>query len=57
MGEIRYVEGLYRMWDDLRKTHPRLFMDNCASGGRRIDLETCSRLRQDSIHCGGRRAG
>jgi alpha-galactosidase len=43
LGEIRYVEGLYRMWDDLRAAHPRLFIDNCASGGRRIDLETCAR--------------
>jgi alpha-galactosidase len=43
MCEIRYVEGLYRMWDDLRAAHPGLFIDNCASGGRRIDLETCSR--------------
>jgi alpha-galactosidase len=43
MAEIRYVEGLYRMWDDLRAAHPKLFIDNCASGGRRIDLETCSR--------------
>ncbi len=43
MGEIRYVEGLYRMWDDLLRAHGRLFIDNCASGGRRIDLETCAR--------------
>jgi len=43
VGEIRYVEGLYRMWDDLRAAYPRLFIDNCASGGRRIDLETCAR--------------
>jgi len=43
IAEIRYVEGLYQMWDDFRKAHPRLFIDNCASGGRRIDLETCSR--------------
>ncbi|NLX56426.1 MAG: hypothetical protein GXY58_15060 [Planctomycetaceae bacterium] len=43
IGEIRYVEGLYRMWDDLRATYPHLLIDNCASGGRRIDLETCSR--------------
>jgi alpha-galactosidase len=43
LAEIRYVEGLYRLWDDLRQAHPRLFIDNCASGGRRIDLETCSR--------------
>jgi alpha-galactosidase len=43
MAEIRYVEGLYKMWDDLLKTYPHLLIDNCASGGRRIDLETCSR--------------
>lgn len=43
MCEIRYVEGLYRMWDDILKARPGLFIDNCASGGRRIDLETCSR--------------
>ncbi|MFH1568437.1 MAG: alpha-galactosidase, partial [Gemmatimonadota bacterium] len=43
MAEIRYVEGLYRLWDDLRAAHPGLLIDNCASGGRRIDLETCCR--------------
>ncbi len=43
IAEIRYVEGLYRMWDDLRTQYPHLLIDNCASGGRRIDLETCSR--------------
>ncbi len=43
IGEIRYIEGLYRMWDDLLTTYPHLLIDNCASGGRRIDLETCSR--------------
>lgn len=43
MTEIRYVEGLYRMWDDLLTANPGLRIDNCASGGRRIDLETCSR--------------
>jgi len=42
-AEIRYVEGLYRMWDDVRAAHPHLFIDNCSSGGMRIDLETCSR--------------
>ncbi|MCC6124481.1 MAG: alpha-galactosidase [Pirellulales bacterium] len=41
--EIRHVEGLYAMWDELRARHPGLVIDNCASGGRRIDLETCSR--------------
>jgi alpha-galactosidase len=43
MAEIRYVEGHYRMWDDILAAHPRLFIDNCASGGQRIDLETCAR--------------
>lgn len=43
MTEMRYVEGLYRMWDDILKANPYLFIDNCASGGRRIDLETMSR--------------
>jgi alpha-galactosidase len=56
MAEIRYVEGLYRMWDDLRRRRPGLWIDNCASGGRRIDLETCSRSlplwRSDTQCCG-----
>jgi alpha-galactosidase len=43
LAEIRYVEGLYRMWDDLLQANPGLLIDNCASGGRRIDLETMSR--------------
>ena len=43
INEIRYVEGLYRMWDDLLRANPGLFIDNCASGGQRIDLETSSR--------------
>jgi alpha-galactosidase len=41
--EIRYIEGLYAFWDELRRRHPRLRIDNCASGGRRIDLEMLSR--------------
>jgi alpha-galactosidase len=41
--EIRWVEGLYAFWDELLHRHPGLLIDNCASGGRRIDLETLSR--------------
>ncbi len=41
--EIRYVEGHYALWDELRQRRPGLWIDNCASGGRRIDLETISR--------------
>lgn len=41
--EIRHIEGLYEFWDELLRRHPNLIIDNCASGGRRIDLETMSR--------------
>jgi len=41
--EIRYVEGHYALWDELLASRPQLWIDNCASGGRRIDLETCRR--------------
>jgi alpha-galactosidase len=41
--EIRYVEGHYALWDELRARRPGLCIDNCASGGRRIDLETLMR--------------
>lgn len=43
MTEIRYVEGLYAMWDELLARHPGLYIDNCSSGGNRLDLETCMR--------------
>jgi len=43
MTEIGHIEGLYKLWDDLRAKHPGLHIENCASGGRRIDIETMSR--------------
>jgi len=43
MTEIRYIEGLYEMWDELLVRHPGLLIDNCASGGRRIDIEMAIR--------------
>lgn len=43
MNEILYVMGLYEMWDELRAKNPKLVIDNCSSGGRRIDLEMCMR--------------
>jgi len=56
MAEIRYMQGLYAMWDDLRSRHPGLWIDTCASGGRRIDLEILSRSlplwRSDTQCCG-----
>jgi alpha-galactosidase len=55
--EIRYIEGLYQLWDDLVRRRPGLTIDNCASGGRRIDLETTSRsypLWRSDNQCGGK---
>ena len=43
MNEIRHVMGLYDFWDTLTRDHPNLLIDNCASGGRRIDFETMRR--------------
>ena len=43
MTEIGDIEGLYKMWDDLLAQHPGLRIDNCASGGRRLDIEMMSR--------------
>ena len=41
--EIRHITGLYRMWDELLARHPNMLIDNCASGGRRIDIESMRR--------------
>ena len=43
MTEIRYLEGHCEMWDEILRRFPGLFIDNCSSGGRRIDLETIMR--------------
>ena len=54
MKEIRHVEGLYAFWEYLLERFPGLLIDNCASGGRRLDLETTSRSaplwRSDYYH-------
>ncbi len=43
MNEIRHVTGLYDFYDTLLREHPGLLIDNCASGGRRIDFEIMRR--------------
>ena len=51
--EIRHIEGYFAYWDELRRRHPDMLIDSCASGGRRNDLETLRRavplLRSDYI--------
>lgn len=41
--EIKHITGMYELWDRLLERFPRLIIDNCASGGRRIDIETLRR--------------
>ena len=41
--EMKYVAGMYELWDRLRAEVPGLKIDNCSSGGRRLDFETCRR--------------
>lgn len=41
--EIRHIEGLYAFWDYLLERFPEGIVDNCASGGRRIDFESIKR--------------
>lgn len=41
--EIKHIMGMYRLWDALLEKFPNLIIDNCASGGRRIDIETLRR--------------
>ncbi len=43
ISEIKHINGLYRLWDALLEKFPHLVIDNCASGGRRIDIETLRR--------------
>ena len=41
--ENHYVTNLYRFLDELAVRTKGLLIDNCASGGRRIDIEMCRR--------------
>lgn len=43
ISEIKHINGMYRLWDKLLEKFPNLIIDNCASGGRRIDIETLRR--------------
>ena len=43
MNENLHVQGYLQFWDDLLVRNPGLWIDSCASGGRRNDLETMRR--------------
>lgn len=42
--EIKYINGLYVYLDRIRANYPELFMDGCASGGKRMDIEMIKRF-------------
>ena len=35
--------GMYKIWDYILEKFPGIIIDNCSSGGRRIDIETLKR--------------
>ena len=41
--EIKHIMGVYRLFDELHQKYPKLLIDNCSSGGRRIDIEMLKR--------------
>ena len=43
VNEIRFINNLYRLWDSLRAEFPGLLVDNCNSGGKRLDFESMRR--------------
>ena len=43
LTQIRHILGLYELLDRLMNAYPDLLIEGCASGGRRIDLETLKR--------------
>jgi alpha-galactosidase len=43
ISEIKHVTNLLAYWDELQRRHPDLLIDECASGGRRNDLEMMRR--------------
>jgi len=45
IAEIKHITGMYELWERLCEANPGLMIDNCASGGRRIDIESIRRTQ------------
>jgi alpha-galactosidase len=43
---VRYVEGVYKVWDTLRERHPDVIWQSCSGGGGRADLAILRRADQ-----------
>lgn len=48
ISEAKHIAGLYTFLDDMRARFPNILQENCASGGRRIDLAMISRAH---VYC------
>jgi alpha-galactosidase len=35
---VRYVQGVYRLWQTLRERHPDVLFQSCSGGGGRVDM-------------------
>jgi alpha-galactosidase len=46
---VRYVEGLYRVWGELRRRHPRVIWENCSGGGGRVDMAMMALTEQSWV--------
>jgi alpha-galactosidase len=57
IAEIRWVEGLYGLWDGLLRAHPKLIIDNANWRITGPDIEVLSRsvgsLTRSETECGG----
>ncbi len=42
----RHTQGFLTLWDELRRRHPAVEWEGCASGGGRIDLDLLSRCQR-----------
>jgi len=49
-GNWAQIQGLYEVLDTLRKKYPNLIIENCASGGNRMDLGILKRTHIFWVH-------
>ena len=43
IAEAKHIAGLYEYMDEMRKRFPDILQENCASGGRRLDINMLTR--------------
>ncbi len=56
ISQIKHINALYRLWDALLARFPKLLIDNCSGGGRRLDIEMMRRsvpLWRSDLQCTG----